>query len=544
MNGNGKPRVILYARVSSKEQAKHGYSIRQQIDALRQHAEDSGYTVVAEVRDEGHSGATLDRPGLNQVRDLVAEGGVDVVLAQDLDRISREPWHYEYLKANFADYGTTLVALDDGDDDSPMGEFVSYIRRGVAKLERQDISRRTQRGRRQRVREGKIIGGGSPPYGYRYNADKTNYEIDWPAMIIIRRIFKMSAEGASLNKIKKTLESDGIRPPKGGRYWHRAVIRDVILNDMNRPHTYAELERLVIDGRMDVYVLSTLDPDKHYGVWFYNQRAVKRTNGGDVKRRSKPKPQSEWMAVPTPDTGIPAEWVDAARENIRGNVRFSTAGKRFWALSGLAFCPCGTRLGTHTKHSRGRVFGYYVCRRRQQHGPDACEHARFHNADKQENKVFWFVAEHIIFNPGKLRELIRAHAESQRTALHDYERETRGWLEQLTRIEDMRERYLEQHAAGLRSLEDAQAKVADLDRQREGVERELAALRDRETYLAELDALEDDLMAAVAELRLNKDDDELLRDTYRKIGLKVVIPKDGEPEISWDFGGCKVKAIR
>ena len=81
-NGHGPRRVILYARVSTDEQARSGYSLSQQLEALRDYAAQEGYEILDEVADPGKSGATLDRPGLDRVRDMVAAGGVSAVLAQ------------------------------------------------------------------------------------------------------------------------------------------------------------------------------------------------------------------------------------------------------------------------------------------------------------------------------------------------------------------------------------------------------------------------------------------------------------------------------
>src|SRR3712207_6022163 len=85
-NGHGTRRAILYARVSTDEQARSGFSLAQQIEALRAYAAREGYEVLEEVSDPGQSGASLERPGMDRVRDLVAVGGVSVVLAQDRDR--------------------------------------------------------------------------------------------------------------------------------------------------------------------------------------------------------------------------------------------------------------------------------------------------------------------------------------------------------------------------------------------------------------------------------------------------------------------------
>src|ERR687894_2024824 len=85
-NGHGPQRAILYARVSTEEQARSGYSLAQQIEALREHAAKEGYEVLEQVQDPGQSGASLERPGMDRVRDLVAAGGVSVVFSLDRDR--------------------------------------------------------------------------------------------------------------------------------------------------------------------------------------------------------------------------------------------------------------------------------------------------------------------------------------------------------------------------------------------------------------------------------------------------------------------------
>jgi hypothetical protein len=74
-NGHGPKRAILYARVSTDEQARSGYSLAQQIEALREYSAREGYEILEEVKDAGQSGASLERPGMDRVRDLVAAGG-------------------------------------------------------------------------------------------------------------------------------------------------------------------------------------------------------------------------------------------------------------------------------------------------------------------------------------------------------------------------------------------------------------------------------------------------------------------------------------
>jgi len=122
INSRGPKWAILYARVSTDEQARSGYSLAQQIEALRQYAANEGYEVLEEVSDPGQSGASLERPGMDRVRDLVAAGGVSMVLAQDRDRFAREPAYHYLLRREFEEHGTKIRALNDRGDESPEGE--------------------------------------------------------------------------------------------------------------------------------------------------------------------------------------------------------------------------------------------------------------------------------------------------------------------------------------------------------------------------------------------------------------------------------------
>src|SRR4028118_1022318 len=119
-------------------------------------------------RDPGQSGASLERPGMDRVRDLVAAGGVYVVLAQDRDRFTREPAYHYLLRREFEEHGTKIRALNDRGDESPeRGERTDGVLDQLAKFERAKITERTRRGRLQKAREGKVMAGRSARDGVR-----------------------------------------------------------------------------------------------------------------------------------------------------------------------------------------------------------------------------------------------------------------------------------------------------------------------------------------------------------------------------------------
>ena len=139
-----RARAVLYARVSTRRQAQEGFSLDQQLERLREYAAEQGYEVVEEISDPGYSGAKLERPGLDRVRDLVAGGGVDIVLAQDADRITRDPYHRGWLDEEFTSHRCRLVALDDWGDDSHEGELLKFVKGWQTKGERAKIMDRAR----------------------------------------------------------------------------------------------------------------------------------------------------------------------------------------------------------------------------------------------------------------------------------------------------------------------------------------------------------------------------------------------------------------
>jgi site-specific DNA recombinase len=184
-NGHDPKRAILYARVSTDEQARTGYSLAQQLEALRAYAAREGYAVLEEVVDPGQSGASLGRPGMDRVQDLVAAGGVSVVLAQDRDRFAREPAYHYLLRREFEEHGAKIRAMNDRADDTPEGELTDGILDQLGKYERAKISERSRRGTLQKAREGKVLAVHRPPYGFRYNHARDNSLVDAGRMAVI-----------------------------------------------------------------------------------------------------------------------------------------------------------------------------------------------------------------------------------------------------------------------------------------------------------------------------------------------------------------------
>src|SRR5213078_3935509 len=177
-----KPAAI-YARVSSDRQ-KENHTIASQTAALIEFAQTNGYAVPREwvFQDEGYSGATLVRPGLEALRDLAAEGEIRAALVYSPDRLSRKYAYQVLLAEELSRCGVELVFLKAPAGTSPEDQLLVQFQGMIAEYERAQIVERSRRGKRHKAQEGLVNVLGGAPYGYRYikksdNAD-AYYEIN------------------------------------------------------------------------------------------------------------------------------------------------------------------------------------------------------------------------------------------------------------------------------------------------------------------------------------------------------------------------------
>jgi site-specific DNA recombinase len=544
-NGHSPKRVILYARVSTDEQARSGFSLAQQLEALRDYAAREGYEVIDEVQDAGQSGASLERPGMDRVRDLVSAGGVSVVLAQDRDRFAREPAYHFLLRQEFAEHGTKIRALNDLGDDSPEGDLTDGILDQIGKFERAKIAERTRRGKLRRAREGKIVPTSTPDYGFRYTSDREGYEVDPEQMDVVRRIFKMvGREGMKLHGAKKSLDGEGVPTPGRARYWNTNFIRSVVRDDVYKPHTYDELRAMVDAGQMTRDVFGRLVPAKRYGIWWYNVRRKQTRQVAEVGpdgsrvyvRRSQVsvKPRSEWIAVPVPDSGIPRDLVDAARDTIKNNQRSASRKHRFWELAGgITRCGgCGRVMYANTITNRNNLH-YFRCPTRRDNGKEACE-VTHRRADVIEAEV-WESVRAVLSDPDRLRADLDAMIELKRQASrNDPTDEINHWLKVLADADEKRAKYQRAYAADVMTLADLKARLAELEQECQIAERELASLRLREREIADLERDRDALLesyAGASEEALDSLMPKQRHNLYKSLRIEVLAHADGSTEI-------------
>ena len=166
-------RVALYARVSTQRQAQAD-GVIQQLDRLQTHALAQGWTVAEDdiFRDDGHSGASLKRPGLERLRDRVALRALDRVLITAPDRLARHYVHQVLLLEEFTATGCQVEFLDRPMSQDPHDQLLLQIRGAVAEYERSLIAERMRRGRLRKLQAGLLLPWTKPPYGYRVDPQR------------------------------------------------------------------------------------------------------------------------------------------------------------------------------------------------------------------------------------------------------------------------------------------------------------------------------------------------------------------------------------
>jgi site-specific DNA recombinase len=190
-------RVALYVRVSTDRQ-QHAQTIEQQVAQLHSSvAAHPGWTVAAEhvFRDDGYSGARLDRPGLDALRDQAARAAFDMVLVTAPDRLARNFVHQRVIMEERQHRGVRVVFCDRPLRDDPHEQLVTQIRGAVAEYERTLIAERMRRGRQARLRSGQLLPWTRAPSGYRLHPerprDPTVVQVDPVAAAVVQELVRV-----------------------------------------------------------------------------------------------------------------------------------------------------------------------------------------------------------------------------------------------------------------------------------------------------------------------------------------------------------------
>lgn len=212
---NVAKRAFRYHRVSESKQSKEDrYSLQEQEELTTTRCKQRGYVVVGNCR-EVHTGAELDqRPEMSKLREMIRRRELDVIVCISLDRLSRSQNHQEVLAYECAKYGVQIELVNEQFEDTPIGRHLRNIKGLFAEMELEQLRERTRRGIRGRIRQGKMMPGNRPLYGYAWaDPSKSRYIVNPETSKIVLRIFAEAASGKPLKRIAIDLTGDGIPSP-------------------------------------------------------------------------------------------------------------------------------------------------------------------------------------------------------------------------------------------------------------------------------------------------------------------------------------------
>src|SRR5919202_1275114 len=216
-----------YARVSSEQQAEAN-TVASQVAALQARVAEDGLALPEERQfvDEGYSGATLIRPALERLRDLIAAGAVDRLYVHSPDRLARKYAYQVLLIDEFQRAGVEVVFLNRELGRTPEDELLLQVQGMVAEYERAKILERSRRGKRHAAHAGVVSVLSAAPYGYRYigkaeGGGVARYEIVLEEARVVRQVFAwVGQDRATIGEVCRRLAQAGAPARRGkGNPW-------------------------------------------------------------------------------------------------------------------------------------------------------------------------------------------------------------------------------------------------------------------------------------------------------------------------------------
>lgn len=455
-------KIALYARVSTNRQMQ-SQSIEQQIERLHEAvAQHSDWELAPEYiyRDDGYSGARLNRPGLDRLRDAASMAAFELVLVTAPDRLARKYVHQVLLIEELKKLGCDIQFLERPmQDDDPHDQLLLQIRGAVAEYERNLIAERMRRGRQAKLRAGTLLPWTRAPYGYILDPerprDPSRVRIDPVKANIVRQIFAWYTDmeiPVSLHWVVRKLNEQQIPTPRGVKRWNPSTVRGILHSPTYIGNAYSGRTRPV--------------PARQ------RKSALLPVGRGQSIQPNTPE---EWIVVSVPAI-IDQEIFDAAQSRLDKNQNMARRNNKSheYLLRGLV--SCGQCHLSSTGRSQGK-YHYYKCRGRTD----------VHRAAKGDRCIARYVPSPAL-DELVWQDLCRIVADPD-LITHELERAQAGeWLPQalqakrntvrqaLASLERQQERLLEVYLAEIIMRDEFERKRQELTRTQNGLQQQLRQL--------------------------------------------------------------------
>jgi len=433
-------KAVLYARVSTEAQQKEG-TIESQVLELKKQILDAGDVLVKEYIDNGHSGASMERPALDQMRKDLRINLFDSIYFLNTDRIARDVTYQNLIVAEILQHQKQIIINGKDYIHNPENKFKITVLGAVAELERAKIIERSQRGKLHKLRSGIPLNNGSNTFGYDYiprtDTEPGKYVINKKEAKIVQLIFKLYAtKQQSWSGIIRHLEKIGATTKTGKKHWDTTKLRAILMN-----HTYT-------------------------GLKYFNTRTLVKAQNNPLRKikygKKVYKDKSEWIGVKVPMIVSKAIY-NKAQKRLEESKQKYRSPKTTQLLSNLVRCgECGRFFVAYQRYYRGYYKGKptgkiihksaYRCSRRtlqRMHAKDT-DIRRCTNPEVAshilEERVFDLI-EYIMTNPTKLRKCLQIST-SRTGAQQHLEQKLKVTERNISRLTKQRQLLIEQYAKG------------------------------------------------------------------------------------------------
>ncbi len=495
-------RAVGYVRVSTEEQTQHGYSLEAQTEAIKKYCEIHGWELLQIYRDDSYSGASMERPALEQLLADLHLHHFDRVIVWKLDRLSRSLKDTLYLLDDaFEKNGIGFTSIQEQfDTNTPIGKAVMQIIAVFAQLEREMITERMKMGKYQKARLGQFPGG-HVLYGYKKNPATGEFEVNEEEARIVKLVYHWyvygdeSGQPIGMDAIADKLTQMSILPP--------SAVRGVRVGVRGKRGQKGE----VIKHWSSATVRQILTHQAYIGKNFF---------GRNGKNAEPEYTKDDWIPIPFPQ--IIDDHIYQLAQERRKRAKFWQRTHEMPLLVGIIHCGiCGLQFRGAYDHGTKPVYSCYG-RLKRYHRDESpiCDSPRI-PADWLDEQVTQKVLE-ALQEPKKMKEAIEAHLES-------WERR-RQELELLVGPSTRQDKQLQDELGNLNYLfRKGRIPVAEYEKEASTLERQIAELRNQHKHQSEelrrLQKLEQDLDFVR----------QALEKGYWQVGYQAV---QQEVQMTWD----------
>lgn len=329
-------RAVLYARVSSDDRHNESLNLNGQLALCREYASRQGYSVIEELAedDRGASGADIELPKLSRAIELARADAFDVLVARELDRLSRTLPKQLIIEAELKKAGVKIEYALSEYPDTPEGTMAKQVRAIIAEFEREQIKIRTTRARRLHAKNGSVMSHGQRLYGYKIVTEgaKRALSIIESEAHWIRQVFAWYTVG----------DTDGDLPSIRGIAKRLSDLKVPTLTDTDGGH-YKLRERCEWSSSSVATILSNA---AYTGTWLYGRRSA----------------ENDPVAVPIPAIIDQATFDQAQARRAENRARRRRAPKYDYLMAkGRLRCACGYAISPVSIPKGNKVYLSYGC---------------------------------------------------------------------------------------------------------------------------------------------------------------------------------------